>query len=111
MRFRGGRRLACDLNEDADETGAVLHSYFIGETPGRVLQKGVGELEGAHCDVTLAVAGGHAPDHPGIAIHAIIAHETTGGQWCESQVILRRTLARSRVVLADKFLQNTCGAA
>ena len=88
MRFRGGRRLACDLNEDADETGAVRHSYFIGETPGRILQKGMGELEGAHRDVTLTVASGNAPDHPGIAIHAIIAHETTGGQRRQSQVIL-----------------------
>src|SRR5262245_45100248 len=111
MWFRGGRWLACDLNEDADETGAVLHGYFIGEAPGRILQKGVGEFEGAHRDVTLAVAVGNTPDHPGIAIHAVIAHETTGGQRRESQVILRGTSARVRVVLADEFLQNTRSAA
>ena len=46
MWFRGGRRLAGNLNEDPHKTGAVLHGHFIGETPGRILQKGLGKLEG-----------------------------------------------------------------
>jgi hypothetical protein len=55
MRFRGGRRLASNLNEDPYETGTVFHAYFIGEPPCRILQKGVGKLEGSDRDVTFAI--------------------------------------------------------
>ena len=106
MGFCGGRWFARDLNKDTDETSAVFHGHFVGETPGRILQKGVGKLEGTHCDVTLTVTRSDAPYDPGIAIYAVIAHQTTGGQWCQSQVILRGTLARVGVVLADKLFQN-----
>ena len=39
MWFRGGRGLAGNLHEDPHKTRAVLHGDFIGETPGRILQK------------------------------------------------------------------------
>ena len=80
MWFRGGRWLAGNLNEDPHKTRAVLHGHFIGETPGRILQKGMGKLEGPDGDVTLTITGGDTANHPGIAVDAIITHEAAGGQ-------------------------------
>jgi hypothetical protein len=54
MGFRGGRWLAGNLNEDSHKTRAVLHGYFIGETPGRLLQKGVGKRQDSD-GVTLCI--------------------------------------------------------
>src|SRR5262249_47004486 len=80
MWFRGGRWLAGDLNEDSHKTSAVLHGDFVGETPGRILQKGVGKLEGSDGDVTLTLTSGDTANHPGIAIDTIISHEAARGQ-------------------------------
>src|SRR5262245_50931840 len=80
MWFRGGRWLAGDLNEDPHKTRAVLHGDFIGKTPSRILQKGVGKLEGSDGDVTLTVTRGNTANHPGIAVDPIIAHEAAGSQ-------------------------------
>src|SRR5207237_7235191 len=80
MWFCSGRWLAGDLHEDPHKTRAVLHGHFIAETPGRILQKGVGKLEGPDSDVTLTVTSGDTANHPGIAVDAIIAHEAAGCQ-------------------------------
>src|SRR5215475_15586518 len=111
MGFRGGRWLAGDLNEDPHKTSAVLHGDFIGETPGRILQKGVGKLEGPDRDVTLTITRGDTTNHPGIAVDAIIAHEAAGGQRGQGQIVLRGTLAWVGIVLTYKLLQYACGTA
>src|SRR4029453_892292 len=99
MWLGGGRRLAGNLHEDPDKTRAVLHSYFIGETPGRILQKGMRKLEGPDGDITLTITGSYTTNHPGVAVDAVIAHEAAGCQRSQGQIVLRGTLARVGIVL------------
>src|SRR5215475_7362445 len=80
MWFCGGRWLAGDLNEDPHKTSAVRHGDFIGETPGRILQKGMGKLEGPDGDITLTIMGSDTTNHPSVAVDAFIAHEAAGCQ-------------------------------
>ena len=111
MRFRGGRRLAGHLDEDAHEAGAVVHGDFVGQAPRRFLQEGGRKLEGADRDVALAVVRGDAANDPGVAVDAVIAHQAARRQRRQGKIILRRALLRFRVVAAHQFLEDAGAAA
>src|SRR5215831_512406 len=111
MWFCSGRRLAGDLHEDPHKTRAVLHGHFIGETPGRILQKGMGKLEGPDSDITLTITGSNTTNHPGVAIDTVIAHKAAGGQRGEGQIVLRGALAWVGIVLTYQLLQDAGGTA
>src|SRR4030095_7694757 len=111
MWLGGGRQLAGNLHENPDKARAVLHSHFIGETSGRILQESLRKLEGSDGDITLTITGRDTTNHPGVAVDAVIAHEAAGCQRGQGQIILRGTLARVRVVLTYEFLQNARGTA